>query len=160
MASRLVSLARMPNRTLFLEVATTEQLVGRIVEERLEPVGIPAYLLALLVHVRDAEPVTPSAVARAAGIPVTTLRDNVQRLVDRRLVRRLPNPSDGRSYHLVTTTRGRTVAQAASDALLEAYLELEARLTRPRADVEDELRRLNDALRETLGALSTRRPGR
>jgi DNA-binding MarR family transcriptional regulator len=148
----------MPNRTLFLEVATTQQLVARIVEERLEPVGIPAYLLALLAHVRDGEPVSPSAVARAAGIPVTTLRDNVQRLVDRRLVRRAPNPSDGRSYHLVTTARGRTVADAASDALRDAYVELEAHLVRPRADLEEELRQLNDALRETLGALSGHRP--
>ena len=79
------------------------QLVGRIVETQLEQVGIPAFLLALLTHVRDLQPVSPTAVSLASGAPPTTLRDNIQRLVDRRLVRRIPNPDDGRSYLLVLT---------------------------------------------------------
>ena len=77
----------MPDRQLFLKAATTAQYVGRIVDAQLEPVGIPAYLLALLTHIRDHAPVSPSTISLASGVPMTTLRDNIQRLVDRRLVR-------------------------------------------------------------------------
>ena len=97
------------NRELFLKANTTGELVSRIVIGQVEPVGIPAFLLALLTHVRDHQPVKPSTIAAAAGLPITTVRDNVQRLVDRGLVERRPNPDDGRSYFLVVTERGRDV---------------------------------------------------
>ena len=141
----------MTNRQLFLKAATTSQLVGRIVEAQLEPVGIPAYLLALLTHVRDLAPVSPTAVSLASGAPLTTLRDNIQRLVDRRLVRRIPHPDDRRSYLLVLTRRGEAVTQAAGPALLEAYLALEQRLRLPLEQYELMLDELNTALQAVLG---------
>jgi DNA-binding MarR family transcriptional regulator len=140
----------MPNRQLFLKAATTSQYVGQIVERRLEPIGLPAYLLALLTHVRDHAPVSPSKVSEASGVPMTTLRDNIQRLVDRGLVRRVANREDGRSYLLVLTARGKTVVEKAGDALLEAYLAVERRLPRPRADYEQMLDEVSEALREAL----------
>src|SRR3954465_15746458 len=93
------------SRELFLKASTTGELVSQIVIRQVEPVGIPPFLLPVLTHVRDHQPVTPSVVATAAGIPITTLRDNIQRLVDRGLVERRPNPEDGRSYYLVVTRR-------------------------------------------------------
>ena len=50
----------MPNRQLLLKAATTSQYVTRVVEQHLEPVGIPAYLLALVTHISYHEPVTPT----------------------------------------------------------------------------------------------------
>ena len=141
------------NRQLFLKASTTSQLVGRIVESRLEQVGIPAFLLALLTHVRDLQPVSPTAVSLASGAPPTTLRDNIQRLVDRGLVRRLPNPDDGRSYLLALTKRGEIAVRAADPALLEAYVALEERLPRPLRDYEAMLDELNEALEGARGAL-------
>jgi DNA-binding MarR family transcriptional regulator len=140
----------MPNRQLFLKAATTSQYVGQIVERRLEPIGLPAYLLALLTHVRDHAPVSPSKVSEASGVPMTTLRDNIQRLVDRGLVRRVTNREDGRSYLLVLTARGKTVVEKAGDALLEAYLAVERRLPRPLAEYEQMLDEVSEALREAL----------
>ncbi len=142
----------MANRQLFLKAATTSQLVGRIVEAQLEPVGIPPYLLAVLTHVRDLAPVTPSRVSAASGMPATTLRDNIQRLVDRGLVRRVPNPEDGRSYLLVPTPRGIEVAETAGAALHAAYIALEAELPRPRAEYEAILDELNVALQAVVPA--------
>ena len=136
----------MANRQLFLRAGTTAQLVGRIVDAHLEPVGIPGFLLALLTHVRDQAPVRPTAVSLASGMPLTTLRDNIQRLVERGLVERVPNPDDGRSYLLVPTRRGIAVAAAAGEALLEAYVELERLLPRPLRDYELVLEELNEAL--------------
>jgi len=141
----------MPNRRLLLEAATTSQYVGRIVERQLEPVGIPGYLLALLTHVRDHAPVTPSTISDVSGVPMTTLRDNIQRLVDRRLVRRTGHPHDGRSYLLVLTPKGKRVTDAAGDALLDAYLALEQRLPRPLHEYEEALEELNETLRDVLG---------
>ena len=141
----------MANKQLFLKAATTSQLVGRMVEAQLEPVGIPAYLLALLTHIRDLAPVSPTGVSLASGAPLTTLRDNIQRLVERGLVERVPNPDDGRSYLLVQTRRGKAVTDAAGDALHDAYLELERQLPRPLRDYELVLDELNTALQTVLG---------
>jgi DNA-binding MarR family transcriptional regulator len=141
------------NRQLLLKASTTAQLVGRIVETQLEQVGIPAFLLALLTHVRDLQPVSPTAVSLASGAPPTTLRDNIQRLVDRGLVRRMPNPDDGRSYLLALTQRGEIAIRAADPPLLAAYLALEKRLPRPLPDYELMLDELNEALEGTRAAL-------
>ena len=75
----------MPDRQLLLQTATTFGYVGQLVELNLQPVGLPAFLLPTLVHIRDREPVSPSEISAAAGVPMTTLRDNVRRLVDRKL---------------------------------------------------------------------------
>ena len=146
----------MANRQLFLKAGTTSQLVGQIVEAQLEPVGVPPYLLAVLTHIRDLAPVSPTAVAAASGMPPTTLRDNIQRLVDRGLAVRVPNPDDGRSYLLAITQHGESVTRAADPALLQAYLDLERKLPRPLAEYERLLDELNDALH---GVLAGEPPG-
>ena len=141
----------MPNRELFLKASTTAQYVGRIVVRQVEPVGIPAYLLALLTHIRDHAPVTPSTISELSGVPMTTLRDNIQRLVDRRLVRRRGHPDDGRSYLLVLTPKGAALTEAAGETLLDAYVDLEQRLPRPLQEYEHALDELNEALQAVLG---------
>lgn len=141
------------NRQLFLKASTTAQYVGRIVDVQLTPLGIPPFLFALLTHVRDLEPVSPTEIARVSGAPTTTLRDNVQRLVERNLVRRSPNPADGRSYLLRLTARGRAATENADPALLGAYLALERHLPRARAEYERTLDELNEALEQALHEL-------
>lgn len=140
----------MPDRQLLLKAATTSGYVGQLVERNLQAVGLPAFLLPTLVHIRDREPVSPSEISTASGVPITTLRDNVQRLVDRKLVRRTPNPADGRSYLLRPTARGRAVAESAGAALLQTYLALEHHLPRPLATYERALDELNRSLELVL----------
>ena len=145
----------MPDRHLFLQLATASQYVGQVIDRELEEIGHPAYLLALLTHIRDHAPVTPSKLSAASGMPMTTLRDNIQRLVDRRLVRRMTNSDDGRSYLLVLTAAGKRTIQAADPALLRAYLAVERRLGRP---LEDYQQTLDDVIEALAGALN--RPAR
>jgi len=142
----------MTNRQLFLKAGTTSQLVGRILDAQLQPIGIPAYLLAVLTHIRDLAPVSPSGVSAASGMPATTLRDNIQRLVDRGLVRRVPNPDDGRSYLLEPTPRGAEVTRAAGDVLRAAYLALERQLPESLREYEAVLDVLNAAMRAVIAA--------
>jgi DNA-binding MarR family transcriptional regulator len=139
-----------PDRQLLLKAATTSGYVGQLVERNLRPVGLPAFLLPTLIHIRDREPVAPSEISAAAGIPMTTLRDNMRRLVERRLVRRVPNPDDGRSYLVRLTARGRRVADAGGEALLDTYLSLERHLPRPLATYERALDELNRSLERVL----------
>ena len=145
----------MPDRHLFLQIATASQYVGQVIDRELEAIGLPAYLLALLTHVRDHAPVTPSKISAASGVPMTTLRDNIQRLVDRGLVRRVKNTEDGRSYRLVLTAAGKRTIQAADPALLRAYLAVERRLGHP---LEDYQRMLDEVIEALAGALN--RPAR
>jgi DNA-binding MarR family transcriptional regulator len=140
----------MVNRQLLLKAATTSQYVTRLVERHLDPIGIPPYLLGLVTHIRDHAPVSPSRISVESGVPMTTLRDNIQRLVDRRLVRRTKHPRDGRSYLLALTARGEAMIRAADPALAEAYRELEQRLPRPLHEYEEMLDELNAALHGTL----------
>jgi MarR family transcriptional regulator, transcriptional regulator for hemolysin len=140
----------MPDRQLLLKAATTSGYVGQLVERNLRAVGLPAFLLPTLTHIRDREPVPPSEISAAAGIPITTLRDNLQRLVDRKLVRRTPNPEDGRSYLLRLTARGHAVVEAGGEALHDTYLALERHLPRPLTTYERALDELNRSLERVL----------
>ena len=136
----------MPDRHLFLQLATASHYVGQVIDRELEEIGQPTYLLALLTHVRDHAPVTPSRLSAASGMPMTTLRDNIQRLVDRGLVRRVENAEDGRSYLVVLTAAGKRAIKAADPALLRAYLAVERRLGRPLDDYQQALDEVIEAL--------------
>jgi DNA-binding MarR family transcriptional regulator len=142
------------DRRLLLMVATSSGYVGQIVDGCLSEIGLPGYLLALLTHVRDHGPVAPSTISSVSGVPPTTLRDNIQRLVDRKLVRRIPNPGDGRSYLLSVTARGEAVTRAADPELLTAYLALESRLSQPLAVYESMLDELNEALEQVAATVA------
>ena len=132
----------MTDRKLFLQTYSLAQTTGAIVERELYAVGLPSFLFGLLSQVHRLQPVAPTQIAAATGTPPTTLRDNIQRLADRGLVRRVPNPADGRSYLLELTTRGDVLVRAAGEPLERAYALLEARLPRPL----DEYQKLLDEL--------------
>jgi DNA-binding MarR family transcriptional regulator len=143
----------MPDNRLFLEVPVASRYVVRILEHRLAPTGIPPYQLGLLTHVRHAQPVTPTEISAASGVPLTTLRDNIQRLVDGGLVRRIPHPTDGRSYRLELTARGERVIRAADPVLAECYALVERLLPKPLADYQAAVQELNTALELSLAEL-------
>jgi DNA-binding MarR family transcriptional regulator len=143
----------MPDNRLFLEVPVASRYVVRILEHRLAPTGIPPYQLGLLTHIRHAQPVTPTEISAASGVSPTTLRDNIQRLVDGGLARRLPHPTDGRSYRIELTARGERIIRAADPVLAEAYDALERRLGKPLAHYQGAVRELNAALERALAEL-------
>lgn len=147
----------MRDRRLFLDVFRLFELTGAVVAGQLREVGIPAYLFGLLSQIRLLAPVTPSEISQRTGMATTTLRDNIQRLVDRGLVRRTPNPNDGRSYLVELTDKGEVLIRAADPVLLEAYQELERRLPRAYAEYEQRLAELEAALTGTLEGLSAPR---
>ena len=138
---------------LFLEVPVASRYVVRIVEHHLAPTGIPPYQLGLVTHIRHAQPVTPTEISAASGVPPTTLRDNIQRLVDGGLVRRIPHPTDGRSYRLELTARGEVMARAADPVLAEAYAAVERLLPQPLEHYQAAVGELIAALEHALAEL-------
>ena len=105
----------MTDRHLLLDVYRLSELTGAIIEQQLRAIGLPAYLFGLLSHIRRLAPVTPTEISRSTGMATTTLRDNIQRLVDRDLVRRAPNPDDGRSYLVEVTDKAKTTGHGGGD---------------------------------------------
>jgi DNA-binding MarR family transcriptional regulator len=152
-------LVRVIDRHLFLDVFRLSELTGAVVDRQLSEVGIPAYLFGLLSQIRRLAPVTPSVISQTTGMATTTLRDNIQRLVDRGLIQKTPNPSDGRSYLVELTDKGELLARAADPALLEAYLALERRLPRASAEYEQRLGELDGALAGMLADPNWNAPG-
>jgi len=72
---------------------------------------------AVLSAIRAFQPITPSRLAALLGMPPTTLSSYLRRLEGRRLVRRRPNPDDGRSSLLEVTKTGDRHAVSAFPAL-------------------------------------------
>ena len=96
---------------LLQELYSTGLLVGLLVDEELAKAGVSQQLFSFLGWVSRLEPVTPGTLAAETGLPPTTIRDHVRRLVQRGVVCRRPNPADGRSYYLVLTPQGPTTCR-------------------------------------------------
>ena len=135
---------------LLQELFSTGLLVGVLVDEELEKLGVPKNLFSFSGWVTTLQPVTPSALAAETGLPPTTIRDYIRRLVERGDVRRIPNPADGRSYHLVLTPKGQRVANRGWPAVLAAYARLARHLERPAAEHLAASRELREALKRAL----------
>src|SRR4051812_37009368 len=140
----------MVDRRLFEQTYTLSQATGAAVERELEGVNLPPALFGLLSQIRRHAPVAPTRISAITGTPPTTLRDNIQRLVDRGLLAREPNPADGRSYLLEPTDRGDLLARAAGEPLQRAYAALEARLPRPLAEYQEAFDELLEAMEGVL----------
>jgi MarR family 2-MHQ and catechol resistance regulon transcriptional repressor len=140
---------------LLQEVYSTGLLVGLLVDEELARAGVSQQLFSFLGWIATLQPVTPGRLAAETGLPPTTIRDYVRRLVARGDVRRTPNPSDGRSYFLALTPSGQRLADRGWPAVVAAYARVARHLERPPAEhlaASRELRRaVKEALAETEG---------
>jgi DNA-binding MarR family transcriptional regulator len=138
------------NAALMQEAYTVGTLVELLVTAELRAVGVPATLFSFLGWVRQLEPVTPGLLAAETGMPPTTVRDYVRRLVERGDVRKAPNPADGRSYHLVLTAKGRRLADRGWPAVKAAYARVSPHLERDAEEYLALTRELRGALRDAL----------
>ena len=135
---------------LLQELYTAGSLVAVLVNEELEAVGVQPELFSFLGWVYALQPVTPGELAAETGMPPTTIRDYVRRLVDRGDVRKVPNPADGRSYHLVLTAKGKRLADRGWPAVVAAFRRLAPHLDRTAAAHLASVRELRHALRLAL----------
>lgn len=135
---------------LLQEIYSTGLLVGLLVDEELAKAGVPDQLYSFLGWVTRLQPVTPGALAAETGLPPTTIRDYVRRLVDRGDLRRIPNPADGRSHYLVLTSNGLRRSNRGWPAVVRAYARVEQHLDRPPQEHVAALQELREAVRRAL----------
>src|SRR5262245_52061015 len=129
---------------------TAGSLVAVLVGEELEAAGVQPELFSFLGWIRLLEPVSPGGLAAETGMPPTTIRDYVRRLVERGDVRKAPNPADGRSYHLVLTAQGRRLTDRGWPAVVAAFERLQPLLQRPPKDYLVVVEELREGLRQAL----------
>jgi DNA-binding MarR family transcriptional regulator len=151
----------------FLALTLASSKTWPLVQREFEAAGVDPSNWGLLVHVGARKTITPTQIAAEVGITTTTLRDQLESLVDRGLIERRANPFDARSYLVVLTRRGRNdlerglaASQRAREALEEEFGSLEplrAELVRvvrdsatvlEDADARERARQLDEALKK------------
>ncbi len=78
----------------------------QVVERELAADGVESNGYAVLSLIGARGTMRLTEVAQELGMPLTTASDVVRRLEGRHLVRRRPNPEDGRSFLFELTARG------------------------------------------------------
>jgi DNA-binding MarR family transcriptional regulator len=141
----------MSERTILLDVFSTNQKRERLIAAALAGTDLPPEDYPLYVHVGRAGPLTPTELARALGMPLSTLLFRIRRLEQRRHVERVPNPDDGRSYLLRLTPTGERLLAWARPLFRARALAVEARLGDDRvASLRNALTELGNAIEREL----------
>ena len=135
---------------LLQELYSTGILVGFLVDEELRKAGIPPALFSFIGWITRLQPITPGRLAAETGLPPTTIRDYVRRLVERGDLRKVPNEADGRSYHLVLTPSGERIADDGWPAVLAAFERVERHLDRPASEYLTAMRELRTAVKSAM----------
>src|SRR5215213_10098061 len=114
--------------------------VRQLVDRAVEGSGVSQYEYGILNQGR----IAPTELASKLGVPPTTISVYLARFLEQGLIRRLPNPDDGRSYLVEPTEKGRDVARYVGPRL---RVQAEALLAASEISYE--------ALMDALGALET-----
>jgi len=122
--------------SLLFEVFALNQSVGRFLAEAMRDGPLSPAEYAIYSAVFELESATPTALAARLGMRLTTFMDQLRAMERRSHARRVPHPSDGRSYHVMLTAEGLAAHRAANhlferahDAFVEA---LDGGVVRPR----------------------------
>lgn len=122
--------------------------MAQVVERELAADGVESdgYAVLSLIGVRSTMRLTE--LAEELGLPLTTASDVVRRLESRNLVRRRPNPDDGRSFLFELTARGDREWHRGFGALQRINAVLDERLDE--SAVRAALTSLGDAFEQAL----------
>lgn len=141
----------MSERTILLDVFTTNQKRERLIEAALAGTKLPPEDYPLYVFIATAGPLTPTELARELGMPLTTVLFRIRRIEERRHVERVANPDDGRSYLVRLTPAGERLLAFARSLFRARALAVEARLGEGRVDaLREALTELGEAIEREL----------
>lgn len=119
---------------LCLHAQRAARAVARRYDEALRPAGLTNGQFSVLVSLDRPSPVGMAEAAAPLGMDRTTLTAALKPLERRSLVRRLPDPEDGRVRRLALTKAGRALLARALPLWEAAQAETAARL--PGADLD------------------------
>src|SRR5438093_4834243 len=99
--------------SLLFEVFALNQSVGRFLAEALRSGPLTPAEYTIYSAIFELEAATPTALAARLGMRLTTFMDHL-RVVERRMhARRVPHPTDRRSYRVVLAAEGLAAHRAA-----------------------------------------------
>jgi DNA-binding MarR family transcriptional regulator len=110
--------------SLFYEVFVLGQAVKVLLETAMVAGPLRPEEYAVYSVVFEAESVTPTAMAGALAMPLTTVMDWIGLMERRGHARRRPHPSDGRATMVTLTAEGLRVHREANRRFEHAYLAL------------------------------------
>jgi len=102
------------------------------------------------------QPVTRTKLTRATGLPRTTQRDVIKRLLDADHVREVPNPRDGRSTLLELTPAGQAIFDKGKPAFMRALARIDEALEGRLDEREEVVWQIRVALQGLIGEWSGR----
>ena len=132
--------------SLPFDVFALSSRLGAYLEDALEGTGLRPVEYAVYSLMLEAGPRTPSELAAALGVPPSTMSGYLRPMFERGHAKRIPNPTDGRSFRVVLTDRGRGVHRAVHPAFSAADQAILDGLDLPADDVSDALTALADAI--------------
>lgn len=107
--------------SLLFEVFALNQAVGRFLAEAMRDGPLTPAEYAVYSAIFELESATPTALAGRLGMRLTTFMDQLRVVESRGHARRLPHPTDGRSYRVVLTAEGQAAHRAANALFERAY---------------------------------------
>jgi DNA-binding MarR family transcriptional regulator len=132
--------------SLPFDVFALSQRLGAYLDRALAGTGMRPVEYALYSLLLEAGPRTPSELAAALGVPASTMSGYLRPMLERDHARKIPNPTDGRSFRVVLTDAGRAAQRRANPAFSHAKDAITAELERPEQEVRGALAEIADAI--------------
>ncbi len=105
--------------SVLFEVFALNQAIGRFLADAMREGPLTPAEYAIASAIFELEAASPTALAARLGMRLTTFIDHLRVLERRGLARRVPHPTDRRSYRVVLTAEG-LAAHRAANRLFEA----------------------------------------
>ena len=136
--------------SLLFDVFALNQAVGRMLADAMRDGPLSPSEYAVYSAIFELEAASPTELASRLGMRLTTFIDQLRMVESRGHARRIPHPTDGRSYRVTLTADGLATHRAAS-VLFESVAD---RFAAELGDVEE---RASAALRAMRAAADTAR---
>jgi DNA-binding MarR family transcriptional regulator len=150
-----------PGTSLLFDVFALNQAVGRMLADAMADGPLTPAEYAVTSAVFELEAASPTQLAARLGMRLTTFIDQLRLMEQRGHAKRVPHPTDGRSYRVVLTAAGLEAHRVANQRFEEADHAFRSRLPPTEADAKAALlavRQAADAARSSFaGSVSPRR---
>ena len=131
--------------SLLFDVFTLNQAVGRLLADAMRDGPLTPAEYAVYSAIFELEAATPTRIAARLGVRLTTFMDQLRDITQRGHARRLPHPSDRRSYRVTLTAEGRAAHRAANERFERAHAAFDRALGDDARAAKSMLRALREA---------------
>ena len=131
--------------SLLFDVFALDQAVGRLLDVAMRDAPLRPSEYAVYSAIFELEAATPTRIAARLGVRLTTFMDQLRDITQRGHARRLPHPSDRRSYRVTLTDDGAAAQRTANLAFERAYARFDHALLGGTGPAKAALQALRDA---------------